>query len=135
MGWIEPKTDWDPTKDRLNPESYNRIRNNLAVLGELVNEIYAPLTLESMGEEKNYSSWYYAREFNVFERNLDAIHQTSYHKVIGTTKTFFDNGPFIDSSELNRIESATLRLYEIGQNHKKTLPRLSIRLGSLKGVK
>ena len=33
MGWIEPKTDWDPTKDRLNPESYNRIRNNLAVLG------------------------------------------------------------------------------------------------------
>ena len=32
MGWIEPKTDWDPTKDRLNPESYNRIRNNLAVL-------------------------------------------------------------------------------------------------------
>ena len=27
MGWIEPKTDWDPTKDRLNPESYNRIRN------------------------------------------------------------------------------------------------------------
>ena len=93
MGWIEPKTDWDPTKDRLNPESYNRIRNNLAVLGELVNEIYAPLTLESMGEEKNYSSWYYAREFNVFERNLDAINQTSYNKVIGTTKTFFDNGP------------------------------------------
>ena len=87
MGWIEPKTDWDPTKDRLNPESYNRIRNNLAVLGELVNEIYAPLTLESMGEEKNYSSWYYAREFNVFERNLDAINQTSYNKVIGTTKT------------------------------------------------
>lgn len=104
-------------------------------LGELVNEIYAPLTLESMGEEKNYSSWYYAREFNVFERNLDAINQTSYNKVIGTTKTFFDNGPFIDSSELNRIESATLRLYEIGQNHKKTLPRLSVRLGSLKGVK
>ena len=54
MGWIEPKTDWDPTKDRLNPESYNRIRNNLAVLGELVNEIYAPLTLESMGEELVY---------------------------------------------------------------------------------
>ena len=106
MGWIEPKTDWDPTKDRLNPESY-----------------------------KNYSSWYYAREFNVFERNLDAINQTSYNKVIGTTKTFFDNGPFIDSSELSRIESATLQLYEIGQNHKKTLPRLSIRLGSLKGVK
>ena len=92
-------------------------------------------SLESMGEEKNYSSWYYAREFNVFERNLDAINQTSYNKVIGTTKTFFDNGPFIDSSELNRIESATLRLYEIGQNHKKTLPRLSVRLGSLKGVK
>jgi len=86
--FAEPKTDWDPTKDRLNPESYNRIRNNLAVLGELVNEIYAPLTLESMGEEKNYSSWYYAREFNVFERNLDAINQTSYNKVIGTTKTF-----------------------------------------------
>ena len=31
MGWIEPKTDWDPTKDRLNPESYNRIRNNLGL--------------------------------------------------------------------------------------------------------
>ena len=108
MGWIEPKTDWDPTKDRLNPESYNRIRNNLAVLGELVNEIYAPLTLESMGEEKNYSSWYYAREFNVFERNLDAINQTSYNKVIVTTKTFFDNGPFFDSSELSR--RANLRM-------------------------
>ena len=32
MGWIEPKTDWYPTKDRLIPESFIRIRINLAVL-------------------------------------------------------------------------------------------------------
>lgn len=70
MGWIEPKTDWDPTKDRLNPESYNRIRNNLAVLGELVNEIYAPLTLESMGEERTIPA-------GIMHGNLMCLNETS----------------------------------------------------------
>ena len=32
MKWITPKTDWDK-KSRLNARDYNRILNNLRVLG------------------------------------------------------------------------------------------------------
>lgn len=132
MKWITPKTDWDKDS-RLNAQDYNRILNNLRVLETLVNDVYCGLALEEMGADKEYSSWYFAREFNVIERNLTAVNQAAFQKNIGEMKTFFDNGPFIDYAELNRIERAALEFYETGIIHQKTLPRLAIRLGNRKG--
>lgn len=134
MKWITPKTDWDKAS-RLNARDYNRILNNLRMLEALVNAVYCTLALEEMGADKEYSSWYFAREFNVIERNLAAVNQAAFRKEIGGTKTFFDNGPFIDYAELNRIEGAALDFYETGIIHQKTLPRLAIRFGEMRGVK
>lgn len=134
MEWITPKTDWDPDA-RLNPADYNRIKNNLQVLSGLVSEVYCPLELADMGADKDFESWFFAREFNLFEKNLETVNQTAYGDDIGEKKTFFDNGPFIDYEELNRIESAMLRFFNKGTAQKKLLPRLAYTLGGAKGVK
>jgi len=131
--WITPKTDWDE-QSRMNAVDYNRIKNNLQVLAELVGMVYCSVSIAEMGEDKNFTSWYFAREFNLFESNLETINQTAYQKDVGDRKTFFDNGPFIDFEELNRIESTMLKFYELASIQQKTLPRLSFRLGNVKGV-
>ena len=133
MEWITPKTDWDE-QSRMNAVDYNRIKNNLQVLAELVGMVYCSVSIAEMGEDKNFTSWYFAREFNLFESNLETINQTAYQKDVGDRKTFFDNGPFIDFEELNRIESTMLKFYELASIQQKTLPRLSFRLGNVKGV-
>ena len=124
MEWIAPKTDWNE-QSRMNAVDYNRIKNNLQVLAELVGSVYCTVTIAEMGEDK---------EFNRFESNLEIINQAAYQKDIGDKKTFFDNGPFIDYKELNRIESSMLEFYERASLQKKTLPRLSFRMGNVKGV-
>lgn len=134
MEWITPKTDWQ-SDSRLNAVDYNRIKNNLYVLKNLVNEVYCPLEIEDMGDDKNFTSWFYAREFNLFERNLETINRTVFGENIGETKTFFANGPFIDYTELNRLEDAMLSFFVKATEQKKLLPRLSLRLGGAKGVK
>lgn len=134
MEWITPKTDWG-AEHRLNAVDYNRIKNNLYVLNDLVNEIYCPLELADMGADKDFESWFYAREFNLFEKNLETINRAVFGENIGETKTFFPNGPFIDYVELNRLEDAMLSFCIKGTEQKKLLPRLSFRLGDMKGVR
>lgn len=133
-GYIDPPSRWQVT-DRFNAVDYNRIKNNLKVLAELVNEVYCRLEIEDMGSDKDFVSWFYAREFNLFESNLESINQAAFGENIGETKTFFPNGPFIDYTELNRIEDATLYFYEKAIEQKKLLPRLAFSLGGAKGVK
>lgn len=136
MEWIAPKTDWEPGPEhRMNAVDYNRIKNNLYVLNNLVNEVYCPLEIQDMGDDKNFTSWFYAREFNLFEKNLEAINRTVFGENIGETKTFFPNGPFIDYVELNRLEDAMLSFFVRATEQKKILPRLAFRLGGAKGVK
>ncbi|MDO4333822.1 MAG: hypothetical protein Q4C58_14220 [Eubacteriales bacterium] len=134
MEWILPKTGWN-ADSRMNTVDYNRIKNNLQTLSDLVNEVYCPISLENMGADKGFTDWFYAREFNVFERNVDFINQMAFFEDIGVMKTFFDNGPFIDYEELNRIESAMLVFFNKAAAQKKTLPRLALTLGGAKGVK
>lgn len=134
MEWITPRTDWK-MEHRMDAIDYNRIKNNLQALSDLVNEVYGPLTIEDMGADKSYESWFFAREFNLFERNLETINRAAYSDDIGEKKMFFDNGPFIDYEELNRIENAMLSFFVKGTEQKKLLPRLALRLGGAKGVK
>ena len=135
MAWQTPKTDWT-ANDRFNISDYNRIKNNLMYLQELGAEIYAYFQLDSMGDDKtSYAEYWKPSEFNLFESNLDLIKEVFPQSDIGTRKTFFENAPFIDYVELNRIESAMLNYYQEGMTQKASIPRLAFRLGNMKGVK
>lgn len=135
MVWQTPKTDWT-ADDRFNISDYNRIKNNLLYLQELGNEIYTWFTIENMGADKtSYAEYWKPSEFNLFESNLELIKNAFPASDIGTRKTFFENAPFIDYIELNRIESAMLHYYQMAIMQKLTKPRLAFRLGNMKGVK
>jgi len=66
---------------------------------------------------------------------LEQINSTAYTQDIGTKQTFSDNGAFIDWNELNRLESATLKIYNLLERQENALPRMAFRLGSGKGVR
>lgn len=134
MIWIKPKTDWVST-DRFNIEDYNRIKGNLEYLHRKATEITKLFDILDMGSDKdNYADYFYASEFNLFEQNLEIINQNILSQDYGTAQVFFDNGPFIQWEELNRIESATLSMKDILDLQAAGLRRLSFRLGNMKGV-
>lgn len=133
--WTEPKTDWSST-DRFNISDYNRIKNNIEYLRQIGNEVYKYFQINDMGEDKtSYAGFWTPAEFNLFESNLELIKANFPASNIGTRKTYFENGPFIDWKELNRIESALLNYYNMATLQKAILPRLSFRLGGMKGVR
>ena len=135
MEWITPKTDWVST-DRFNITDYNRIKNNLEYLHEYAETLYFPFDISNMGANKDsYADYFYADEFNLFEDNLKAINQNIFTQDFGIAQRFYDNGPFIQYGELNRIESAILSIYELLGRQKAGLTKLSFRLGDMKGVK
>lgn len=135
MGWTTPKTDWKIT-DRFNLTDYNRIRGNIEYLHEFAEELYGLFDIADLGADKtSYADYVYAREFNNMEDSLEIINDTVYTQDIGNTQTFESNGAFIDWSELNRIESAALKIYELLTRQKATLPRMAFTLGNGKGVR
>lgn len=132
--WKTPKIDWI-LKDRLNIHDYNRIKNNLEFLHELASNLNVPFNIEEMGADKTYTDWFYADEFNLFEENLDIINQFIFTQKIGARKEFFEEAPFIDYEELNRLENACLIIYNLLYGQKKNKQRLSFRLRNFKGVR
>ena len=134
MVWTEPKTNWVST-DRFNIQDYNRIKGNLEYLHRKAIEITRMFGISDMGENKSdYEDYFYASEFNLFEQNLEIINQNIRTQDFGMAQTFFDNGPFIQWEELNRIESAMLSILEMLKRQAAGLRRLSFRLGNMKGV-
>ena len=136
MAWTTPKTDWVST-DRFNIEDYNRIKNNLDYLYEVAITLCIPFEISDMGDDiTNYEAYWTADEFNLFEQNLETINNSVYVQEIGDTAFFEPNGLFIDYEELNRIEAATLAIYDLFMNRiKPGLTRLSFRLGTFKEVR
>lgn len=133
--WTTPKTNWTE-KDRFNIEDYNRIKRNLEHLYEEANKIYASFNIKDMGKDKeNYLEYFFSDEFNNFEDNLQIINEHIFTQDYGIQKRYFDNGPFIKWDELNRIESAILKMKEILDLQKIGIRRLSFRLGRFKEVK
>lgn len=119
MSWITPKTDWngytdengDYHGDRFNAEDYNRIKNNIQYLRDLAITMYIDFDISDMGKDKSVSDYPYADEINLIENNLEIVTANTLRKSYGAKQIFTDNGAFIDFNELNRIESATLDLY------------------------
>ena len=85
-----------------------------------------------MGADKDYSSFYYADEINMLSDNLEQIHSNIYPVTIGEKTVYVQNQAFIGYEDLNRIESAALRIYTLLKEQKENKPRLSFRLGNRK---
>lgn len=111
MAWSTQKTNWVKT-DYINIEDYARWKGNLEHLKTLVDQVYPPITIVQMAPEKTYESILYADEFNLIEENLEILKDWIVPLNIGAKKLYRPNGPTPDYKELNRIESAMLRMYE-----------------------
>ena len=109
--WQTPKTDWQES-DFFNVEDYNRIKGNLNEIRAQAVILWPEFSLEDMGADKTYEDYsFYADEINRFETNVGRICAGTYPFAVGNQKTFYDNQPFIDWQELNRIEEACRRIY------------------------
>lgn len=135
MSWIEPKTDWT-SQDTFNFSDYNRIKNNIAYLRERAVKLVKPFEIQDMGDDMtSYAELFDASKFNNIEQNLETINNNAYLKDYGTKQTFYDNGVFIAYAELNRIESATLDIYNMLGRQEIGLRRLAFRLGAGREVR
>lgn len=119
MGWTTPKTDWHGstdasgvyTGDRFDASDYNRIKNNILVLYDFAMEQYKAFDIEDMGSDKTYSDYLYADEINAIEKSFKAINEGTVKGSYGDMPTYYDNGSTMDYTELNRLESAILDIY------------------------
>ena len=135
MSWIEPKTDWT-SQDTFNFSDYNRIKNNIAYLRERAVKLVKPFEIQDMGDDMtSYAELFESSKFNTLEQNLETINNNAYLKDYGTKQTFYDNGVFIAYAELNRIESATLDIYNMLGRQEIGLRRLAFRLGAGREVR
>lgn len=122
--WQQPKTDWK-AGDFFNIGDYNRIKENLKEIRSQAVNLWPDFALEDMGADKTYEDYgFYADELNRFEANLDHICAGTYPFNIGDRQTFYENQPFIDWKELNRIEEGCRLIYSNVQSRiggRKTL--------------
>ena len=145
MAWITPKTDWEVnysdsglyTGDFFNITDYNRIKNNLMYLKDLAKEFVGVVPDFSVGPDKHLptttpdydNDHFFADEINLIENGLQTLGNLMPYISIGSKQTFYENGRFIDAEELNRIESAELRLYNLLNDSINGKLRLAFRLG------
>lgn len=120
MAWITPKTNWnggtaaDGTYigDRFNAVDFNRIKNNLDYLRELAIKLYDEFAINDLGSDRTPADYFYADEINQLEENLTIINNNTLKRHYGTAPTYVNNGRTMDFTELNRLESAILDLYD-----------------------
>ena len=109
--WQQPKTNWQEG-DFFNIEDYNRIKGNLNEIRSQALLLQPDFVFEEMGSDKTYQDYgFYVDEINRFEANVDHICAGTYPFKVGIRQTFYDNQPFIDWKELNRIEEACRLIY------------------------
>lgn len=128
--WTQPKTDWT-AGDFFNNEDFNRIKNNLNYLHEKSQLIWGEYEIIDMGEDSTeYDSAWSPNSFNAFENNLDTINEHMLNQNYGIKQTFYYNGLFIGSTELNRLESAILSLKRVIDGWYEGMETLPYRLGA-----
>ena len=133
--WIAPKVNWVST-DRFGIKDFNRIRNNIIALQELIEPDFGVLELVSMGEElTQYTGRWQVEHFNAFERNLEIFNQYLPLDNFGTSQSFYYNGMFIKYDELNRIENLLLRFMNYATKRKVGVRKLPFRLGTFREVR
>lgn len=125
--WIAPKTDW-VASDYFNVEDYNRIVGNIIYLQYLAKTLFAEFDIRGMVEEKTYYSNFYASEMNLIEENIEIINHNTYGFNIGETKEYRVNEPTPNYDEFNRIESASLRIFNALYGQSVIMQHLAITL-------
>ena len=109
--WQLPKTNWKDS-DFFNIEDYNRIKGNINEIRSQALLLWPDFTFEEMGSDKTYQDYgFYADEINRLEANIDHVCAGTYPFRVGNRQIFYDNQPFIDWKELNRIEEACRLIY------------------------
>ena len=132
--WTAPKTNWGST-DYFNYTDYNRIKNNIAYLRNLALTLYLDFPYEDMGDDKSgYADFPYADEFNAMENNLESMKNGTFAFYNTDKKQWYANQPTPNYEDLNRIESACLKLCNGFNNELIAKGRLSFRLGNQKGM-
>ena len=134
MAWITPKTDWT-ADDYFNASDYNRIIGNISYLKALYESFMGEVTDLSLGAEKTYLSMIYAHEMNAIENAVQTINADTYSLSIGTKNAYSANNPTTRYTDMNRIESALLRLYNTMTAHIENRPRLAYTFGGQKGIR
>ena len=141
MAWKTPKTDWYGkviegvyVGDRFNAVDYNRIKNNLIYLRDLAITVYESFNIETVSNDKTTADFFYADEINAMERNLDTINNNTLKRNYGTRVTFSANGNTPVYTELNRIESAILDLYDRLSNQSEGRRTLTFNFGMKGGL-
>ena len=141
--WTTPKTDWYGatdqvtglyTGDRFNATDYNRIKNNLIYLRDLAVKMYEEFSIEVVGNDKTTADFFFADEINAMERNLDTINNNTLKRNYGTRVTFSANGNTPVYTELNRLESAILDLYDRLSNQSEGRRTLTFNFGIKGGL-
>lgn len=118
--WETPKTDWygevdangNYVGDRFNATDFNRIKNNLKHLQSMAIQMYDEFSLVDLGYNRIPGDYFYADEINSLEENLVIINNHTMQRDYGAVPVYKDNGNTMDFTELNRLESAILDLYE-----------------------
>ncbi len=133
--WIEPKVNWLPT-DRFNIQDFNRIRNNMIALWELLEWEFGLFEINSMGNEiSEYTGRWDIEHFNAFEKNLEIFRNYLPIDDFGVTQSFYYNGMFIKYDELNRIENLLLRFKQYAASREAGIRKLPFRLGAFREVR
>lgn len=126
--WVQPKTDWKKS-DFFNVQDYNRIKGNLNEIRSHALILWPDFLWEEMGTDKTYQDYgFYSDEINRFEANIEHACAGTFPFAVGERKVFYDNQPFIDWRELNRIEEACRLLYGNIQSRIEGRKRLAFTL-------
>ncbi len=127
-----PKTTWQPG-DFFNITDYNRIKGNLNEIRSQALILWPDFPFEEMGADKTYQDYsFYADEINHFEANVEHICRGTFPFQVGNKRTFYENTPFIDWQELNRIEEACRLLHDSFQCQASGKRHLAFKLGGMK---
>ena len=136
--WIDVKTNWQPT-DRFTVSDYERIRNNMISLADLISYEYGTVALEDMAVDGYYTEesslrWEY-EHFNAFEKNLEHFNNVLPTESYGIMQTFYPNGLFIKYDELNRIENLLFLYKRKLENVGAGVRKLPFRLGAFREIR
>jgi len=126
MAWQTPKTDWT-ADDYYNIADINRWKNNLLEVKALAEELFGDISTVTMYVDKTLTDYPLASEINAIESNLETLNVSTYNIDLGTTKTYTKYT--VPYDEINRIESAELKLYATLIVQKDILRRLAFTLG------
>ena len=132
MSWQEPKTTW-VADDYINPTDWERIAGNDDYNTELHKKLFGKPTSHASTHLESLQV-FTADLLNQLESNITAINDF-YKFDIGESKTWKSNGNMCDYTDLNRYESAMLKLNNQMQADISIIPTLDLTLGNVKGIK